>query len=319
MTGVKDVDKAMGWVNKLVAFLSGFQPEITSLNVNLKTCESELELVVDIPDNVRRRLARIRIPAFGNFVIDYVQDGSFRRIPQLWTLGNGRWIAKASQLPPGKFLIRMHGSLPIEARLDLVRIQPALNRDRTDTEERYWLDSMLKSPQTLEAIYKSVNVDEVCVGVGISLQRSYAATIPREVSKKIEAVKRWVQVGKGIDRHEIFHEWRKYRGAQKATEVSVDEIIAAVYQLTKAEVFSKHVKADSPYSIGEIQRKDALSGPMPEDMDVEARTRLTLKTPVAQGNLTFSFKAFESELAEIFGNEGKTNRGTNKGDRPRRS
>ena len=305
MSTLTDADKAMGWIDKVVTFFQGYHPEITSLNVNLKTCESELELVVEMPDSIRGKIGKIRIPAYGNFTIDHVQDGSFRRIPQLWTLDGGRWVAKASQLPPGKFLIRMRGSLPPEARADLVRIQPALNRDRTEIEEKYWLDSMIRSPQTLEAIYNSVNVDEVTVGVKISLQRSFATTIPKEVSKKIQATQRWVQVGKSLDRQKLFHEWMSYRGAQKETEVSVDEIIAAVYQLTKAEVFSKHVRVDSPYKIGEIERKESKSGPVPEDMEVEALTRLTLKSPVAQGNLIFAFRAFENELIELFGTAEK--------------
>jgi len=300
---ITDVDKALGWIDKVIRFLRGFNPEITSLNVNLKTCESEMDLVLEMPDNLKRKIGKIAIPAHGNFTIDYVQDGSFRRIPQLWTFVKGKWVARASQLPPGKFLVRMRGSLPPEARTELVRIQPALNRDRTEAEERYWLDSMIRSPETLEIIYKSVNVEEVAVGVRVSLQRSFAAVIPKEVARKIEATQRWVQVGKALDRQTLFREWMQYRTAQKSTEVSVDEIMAAIYHLTRAEIFRKHVRVDAPYRIGEIQRKDPKTGPIPDDMEVEALTRLTLRSPIAQGHLAFGFRAFESELHELFGSE----------------
>jgi len=316
VTGAADAEKIIGWIQKVLKYIEGYSPEITSLNVNLKTCETELELVVDVPAGLRRKLGKIKIPAYGNFAIDYVQDASFRKLPQLWTYDGGVWVAKASQLPPGKFLIRMRGSLPPDAKKDLVRIQPALNRDRTETEEMYWLDTMIQSPETMEAIYNNVNVDEVAVGVRISLQRSFAATVPKEVSKKIEAAQRWVEVGQSRDRQEVFHQWWSYRRAQGATEISVDEIMAVIYQQTKAEVFKRHVRVDSPYRIGEIQRRELKAGPLPEDMDVEALTRLTLKSPVAQGSLVFGFKEFEQELIGLFGGEEKRHR---RGKSPKRA
>lgn len=300
----EDLDRLIGWVEKVIAKFGPYKPEVRTFTVNLRHCTSELSMALKIPDNLRRKFVDVQVPAYEGLVIDSVIDESFHEVTGVFALKDGHWVAKATDLPKSDtFLVRMRGAFPHHLASVLVWAEPARTRDRTETEQRYWLHSMIKSPEIFEKMYTSLNVDNVAVGARISLQRSFAATIPKEISNRIEATREWIAAAQTRDKNRLLQAKGKFMFAQRSTDVSLDDIIAAIHQITGAEVFARHVTVAAPYVLGEIERGKSLTNPFPEDMDVEARTRLTLREPVAQANLIFKYKAFEEELSRLFAEE----------------
>jgi hypothetical protein len=304
MNGVNDVSnkilRAVEWIDKVIEYFRPYMPETKSMTINYKTRDAEIELLLYIPDNMKRKIKRVELPAYQGFVISEMRDESFNRIKELWWFDDGKWKLDPTKLPHSeKYLLTLKGKLPSGALDKIIYIQPATNRDRTERIERYWLVSMIRNIEILERLWDSLDVADVTAGIRIGIERCLSTSIPKELKRRLEATQEWLRAGRGRDWHgEIHRAWRSYRTATQESRVSVEGLVDVIYKLTTGEFFTRYLTVDRPYNIGEVRREETFKGTLPEKMYVEACTYLTLRKPTAEGFLTFKKEEYTKAVKE---------------------
>jgi hypothetical protein len=295
--GVEGINIVLGWLEKASEYFKPFKPEIKNIVINYKNRRSEINLLLHIPDGVRRKWHSVEVPAYQNFVIQDMMDETFLRIGELWRYEDGKWKLDPSKLPKSeRYLLMLRGTVPSETLGQLVRIQPAVNRDQTEEFDRFWLDCMLRNVAILEKMWQELSIDEVNVGVKVGVDRCFSTTIPKELKGRLEATQRWIAAGRGKDREEVGRAWRRMREVTRSSKVSVEEIVQTIYRLTTGEAFGAFLAVDDPYRIGDIRREERFVGLFPARMAVEATTELGLKKPTAVGYLSFKKKDYTNEI-----------------------
>jgi len=296
---VESANIIVGWLEKASDYFKPFKPEIKSMVVNYRNRRSEINLLLNIPEGIRRAIHYVEIPAYQNFMVQDMMDESFSRVGDLWWYEDGKWKLDPARLPKCEnYLLMLRGTVPDETLNQLVRIQPAVNRDQTEEDDRFWLDCMLRNVGLLEKIWKELSIDEVNVGVRVGIERCFSTTIPKEFKRRLEATRRWVAAGRGKDKEEVQRAWRNVRQVTQTSKVSVEEIIDTIYKLTSGEAFGAYLNLEQPYRLGEIRREEIYTTPFPARMAVEATTELGLQKPTATGYLTFKKKAYTEKIKE---------------------
>lgn len=297
---LSDIEKVFEWVSKVKKAFEAFKPEFRAMRVNYRTRKSELRLALHIPDSPKRRIAKVKVPAYQNFVVSEMIDESFSIVPSAWRLESGHWILDASSLPRSEnYLLILTGEVPEEILMEMVRIQPAQNRDQTPDLDRYWLHSMIRNVDFFEPIYRELEVDNVNVLVRVGIETCFSTTFPDEMKRLLKASQRWTRAGYSRDRAEIQKAWFNLRQITQGSKISVGDIIDAVYKLTLGELFTEYLNIDLPYSLGHVKREERFLGLFPEKMSVEACADLSLKQPVAKGYLSFSKKDYMKRIEEF--------------------
>jgi len=273
---------------------------IRGMRINYRTQKSEISLALHIPNSLKRKIAKVEIPAYQNFVVSDMMDESFSRVRSAWQFRNGKWVLRPSILPASeRYLVKLKGEVPKATLLGMVRIQPAQNRDQTPELDRYWLNSMIRDVDFFSQIYRELEVDDVNVSVHVGVERCFSTTFPKEMKRVLEASQRWTRAGHGRDRNEIQRAWLNLRRVTRTSKIQVGDLIQAIYKLTLGELFTEYLVVDLPYSLEEIKREERFMGMFPEKMSVNACTDLNLRQPVATGYLTFKKKEYMKKIEEF--------------------
>lgn len=295
-----DIEKAFEWINKVKKFFEPFKPEFRDMRINYKTRKSEISLALHIPNSLKRNISKVEIPAYQNFVVSDMMDESFSKVQSVWQFNDGKWVLKPSILPASeRYLLKLKGEVPGETLSEIVRIQPAQNRDQSSEFDKYWLNSMIRDVAFFEQIYRELEISEVDVAVRVGIERCFSTTFPEEMKRVLTASQRWIQAGYGRNRNEIQRAWVNLRTVTGTSKIKVGDIIKTIYDLTLGNLFAEYLLVDVPYSLGEIKREERFMGLFPEKMSVEACTDLDLKLPVATGYLTFKKKEYMKKIDEF--------------------
>jgi hypothetical protein len=299
-TAAETTSIVVGWVDKVTEYFQPFRPEIKSMVVNYKNRRSEINLLLTIPDGIRRKVHSVEIPAYQNFAIHDMLDETFTRVGGLWRYEDGKWKMDPSKLPKSeKYFVMLRGAIPQETLNQLVRVQPAMNRDQTEDVDRFWLDCMLRNVSLVEKIWQELNIEEVSVGVKVGIERCFSATLPKEVKQHSQVVRQFLLAGRGSNREELQRAWRNMRVQAQTSKVGVDEIVGVIQQLTTGEAFGNFLAVDQPYTIGEVRREERYVGLFPVQMGVEATAELGLKRHTATGFLSFKKKLYNEEIKRV--------------------
>lgn len=297
----RQILEGLGWIDKVVDCVRPYKPEIINMTINYRDRNAEIEVLLHIPDNLKRKIKTVEIPAYQNFVIYEMRDETFRKIGGLWWFEDGKWKLKPSNLPSSeKYWVTLKGKLPKDAISKIVFVQPAANKDRTEEVDRYWLSSMLRNVEIVEKIWNELNIDDVTAGVRVGIERCFSTCIPKELDEKLKVTQRWIRAGHGRDRGELWRAWRELRLTDKLLKISVEEVINTIYKLTSGDAFAEFLTMDKPYTIGDIRREETYKGPIPVMMYTEGLARLTLKQQTANGYLTFKKKNYQEAIKREF-------------------
>jgi len=300
MLSLSDIEKVFEWVNKVKKFFEPFKPEFRDMRINYRTQQSEMSLALNIPNSIRRSMNKIEIPAYQNFQVSEMIDESFSKVQLVWHFDNGKWIMNPLNLPASeRYLLKLRGEVPKEIVSDIVRIQPAQNRDQTSEMDKYWLNCVITNVDYFEKIYRQLEVSDVDITVRVGIERCFSTTFSEEFKRVLEASQRWIHAGHGHDRNEIQRAWGNLRRVAGSSQIKVGEITRAIYELTVGKLFVDYLSVDVPYSLGEIRREERFMGLFPEKMSVEATTDLSLKRPIATGYLTFKKKEYTKRIEEF--------------------
>ena len=154
----------IGWFEKIKKYFEDFKPETRTIIINYSKRTSTIGLVLHIDEGFRKNHNRIKIPHYPGFEISRMQDAIFRELKFLWMREADQWILDAKLLPPSDgYFIELEGLVEEQAIKDLVHIQPAINRDSDQVNDKYWLDSCIKNPTLLEKVWTHFQIDDVDV------------------------------------------------------------------------------------------------------------------------------------------------------------
>ncbi len=302
MTKVPDeVKTALDWVEKVIKFFEPYKPEKKMMRINCINQTSEIGLLINIPDQYKRKVGKIKIPAYQNFQIYEMmtEDFNLLDVVKLWTNVNGQWVLNTSVLPPvDNFFLKMRGYMSPEIISKMVFVDEAKNRDQTEEIDRYWLKCMIKDVELIENVWNMLEIQHVNVGIKVGINRCFSTAVPNTYHKKIEAAQRFLRYGQTRDRQKVFHAWNEYRKTLRMEGVSIDALIDLIGKLTSGETFGDFVHVERPYTRGPINREQEFSGPFPNYMRVQALTDLDLKNYVADSYMVFEKKKYIDKIKE---------------------
>ena len=299
------IKKIIEWLPKIVNIFLPYRPEITHFQINYKENKAIIYYKLDLEENLlKKKISKIVIPNLPEYKIENFFAEGFSNLNHLIRLskdGNS-YIFKARDLPPGRFFqVVLSGYINENALKNIIRIQPAINKNNTPTYDRYWLDVMIRDIDTLEKIYHSLEINQINLSVRVATERYFATELPKSLTKSLKVVNEFLSAGKGRDRNLLFKTWQQYRLASK---VDKDEIIKYFEDLTKSINLNDFIKVAPPFYKGKIGDFDT-HRVIPSNFLVEAITDLSFRKPAASGYLEFHKKNFQetvkNEIEENWG------------------
>jgi hypothetical protein len=292
---------ALGWFEKIKEYFKDFRPEAKSMTINFSKKTSNIGLALKIEEGFRKNRNKIKIPAYPGFQITKMQDASFNQIQALWKIIDGEWILDAKDLPPSDgYFVELEGSIDGKNLEGLVHIKPSFNRDGNDEVDRYWLDASLREPKKLEEIWTELQIDEINVGVKVDINKLFGLKIPQELKDKADSLQKYLHAGRQGDRGLVFNALWDFKRQERKTPFHPNDFLRIIQNLTARETLTDYLSVDKSYNIGEIEHPTKYEGMIPQEVNVQALTTLTLKDPQSIGYLTLQKKLYLEKIKEEF-------------------
>ncbi len=288
--------KIIEWLPKVLRVFKPFRPEISQFQINYKEKKAILYYKLDIDEGgIRRKIGKIEIPRLPNYKISNFFGEGFSNLNHLIKISenDNSYIIKSNQLPTCRFFqVTLEGTITYNALENIIRIQKAMNKDNTLTFDKYWLNTMIKDIDTLEKIYKSLEVNEVNCNVRVNIENHFTTELPKSFLRGVNAMNEFLSAGRGSDRQKLFQKWIKYR---RSLKLDRDEIIKYFENLMDNFNLYNYVLIDDPFYIGRLGRVD-VNKIVPSSFSVDAITDLSFSKPAASGYLKFHKKNFKEDL-----------------------
>lgn len=302
----ESIKKIIDWLPKIIDFFKPFRPEITHFQINYKDKKAVIYYKLDLEDYlIKKRISKIIIPNLPSYQIVNFYDEGFSNLNHIIKMSKDQksYIIKTKDLPTNRyFQVVLSGKIEEQALKNIVRIQPALNKNSTPSYDRYWLDVMIRDIDTLEKIYHSLEINEINLSVRVATERYFTTELPKSLTRSLRIINEFLSAGKGRDRNLLFKKWGPYR---LASNVDKDEIIKYFEDLTNNINLVNFIKIDHPFYTGNIGDFET-HRVIPSSFNVEAITDLSFRKPAASGYLEFHKKNFQdavrSEIKENWGN-----------------
>lgn len=294
------------WAKGILHYFTPYKPEVRSITVNHRDQKSTIEIVLKIKNDIKRQYRSVEVP-YGEYRITSMMDENFRKVKDCWKSDGVKWKLDPLKLPEGEsYLVTLQGKVAKDVLDKFIYIQPAINRDRTGTCDRYWLSALIKNLEVLEKLWDAFNVDDVNSGVNIEIINSLTASLPKDLIKQHSLLQKWIDVGRGRDREKLGKVWREIKTYNWDSTVSLEYIIKVFSEATDPNFISNFLKLDKPFQLGDIMKEVSLKKDFPEiillpsQVLVNTNTNLTLRQPTAEGFLTFERTRYENEVKKRF-------------------
>ena len=291
-------DKIFEWFEKIKSYFDDYKPEPKSMTINYSTKTCSIEMLLTVDDGYRKKHRNIKIPAYSQFTITKMQDITFTRIEKLWKLIGDEWVLNAKELPSGNtFFIEITGVINANDVNNLIHIKPSVNPDTDEHVDRYWLDASLNNPKMLEDIWNELQIDEINVGVKINVNKMFAMRIPALLKEKSDAIQEYIDAGLQGDRNEIHRTKSAMRKQFRLSGYTQNDFLNMISNLTTRETLLNYLTIENNYRIGDLKQPN-YRGWVPQNIHVEAVTKLTLKNYQSIGYLTLKKKQYLEKIDE---------------------
>jgi len=303
MSGVQDAGAALDFVEKLSKFLEkiqNYKPEVKSLRINYLNKTTELKLLINAPQGIKRHLRDIEIPAYPGYSIKEIFDGNtFNRINVNWKLKGHNWLADANELGASdRYFVILEGSITETSLEQLVKLYCPDDPKRTNELDLYWIDSAIKDMAILEKIYDELTIDKVTTCVNVGLERQFASSIPKEIKQWFRARAQADVYLASKDRQKAFKSFYNLRLAQRRMgKLSPADVHNLAKKTLSPETFMYYISVDKPFRISHLNPLENRQW-IPEKIGVTVETDLNYRCPVAQGDLVYKKIEFASKLEE---------------------
>ncbi|MEW6042929.1 MAG: hypothetical protein AB1608_01555 [Thermoproteota archaeon] len=293
----------IGWYDRVKEYFTDFKPETRNMSINFSRRTSVIGFQINVPNGFRKNARKVKIPALDGYNILRMTDEGFREQKHLWRLEDGHFVLDAKNLPASeRYLVEMEGAVDENALKSLIFIKPSANRDNDDENDRYWLESSIKQPRTLEKIYDDLEIEDVHFGVYVDIDKMFGLTLPQEVKGKTDALQKLLKTSSSnFDRNQLLRAALEYKKQERvAPSFNPGDFFRIIQRLTARDVIRQHIEIDRPYDVGNIDQPEKYVGIVPQSIKVQAITRLTLRTPLASGYLVFKREKYMNKLRTEF-------------------
>ncbi len=295
----------LDFVERLSQFLEKlkpYRPDVKSLRVNYLDKSTELKLLLNIPQGIKRRIRNIRIPAYENYTIYELFDAvSLNQIKAKWKLNKGSWITSPSTLSESdQYFVIMKGTVNQVSLDQLVKLYCPDDPKKTEDLDLYWIDSAIKDMSILEQIYNELTIDKVDTCINVGLEREFTASVPLEIREFIRAKAQHDIYFGSIDRQSEFRSSYRFRMAKrKLGNISSRDVYNTSYDAVDPDNFLLFISVDDPFRISGVTQLDT-EHLYPERIGVRVQTDLNYERPVAKGDLTFKRIDFSEDVKKKF-------------------
>lgn len=266
-------------LGKLREYFSDFSPEIRTMEINYAQRKSRINFQASVPDGMRKKSRKIKIPFAQGYKIIEMIDDAFIPQDHHWRTADDHYVLDAKDLrPSATYRITLEAGIDAPALERLVYVRPTLNRDSDEDSDNYWLESSIRQPYLLKRIYASLEVSDVNVGVVVDIEKMFGLTIPPEIKQTLDGVTRLLDASKRFDRNRVFREAIYYkRQAKRFPLANPGDFYRLINRVTDREMIVKHVNLDRPYDIGDIEHPQKYAGIVPQSLKIQVSAKLTLQ------------------------------------------
>lgn len=289
-------------LGKLREYFSDFRPEIRTMEINYAQRKSRINFQVSIPEGMRKKSRKIKIPFAQGYKIIEMIDDAFLPQDHHWRAADDHYVLDAKDLRSSStYRVTLEAGIDTSALEKLVYVRPTLNRDNDDDNDNYWLESSIKQPNLLNKIYASLEVSDVNVGVVVDIEKMFGLTIPPEIKQTLDGVTRLLDASRHFDRNKVLREAIYYKKqARQYPMAKPDDFYRLINRVTDREVIVRHINLDRPYDISDIEHPQKYAGVVPQSLKIQVSAKLTLQSPIAEGYLRFQRKKYRETLRDEF-------------------
>ena len=306
-------------IAKLRSFFEDFRPEVRTMEVNYREKKSRINFQIFVPDGRRKKFRKVIIPLVKGYKVVEMIDDAFVPHSHHWQVTDQYYVLDANKLPsPATYRVTVEADVDAAMLGRLVYVRPTLNRDNDDENDNYWLESSIVQPDLLKRIYESLEVSDVDVGVVVDVEKMFGLTIPSEIKQTLDSATRVLDASSGnFDRNQLIRAAVRYRNqAAKHPFPNPGDFHRIIDGVTDRETIARHISLDRPYGINSIDNPQKYAGVVPQSLNIQVSAKLTLRSPIAEGYLTFRRKKYMDHLENEF---GKLLKGKKRTQSPRRT
>lgn len=290
--------RSFDWYNNVKEKLDEYELEIMDVKINYNNRTCEIRKRIRLTPSTVEKFKQLRMPKTEDYRIKDIITSKLESKKDLLVYDGDVYRYSGSELSEDEsLLIIFEGRVDPRLLNNLVRVQPAMNRDQTDDVDSYWLDAMIKDIEDWNDIWRPLNVEDIDVYVDVSLHRCFSAFMPSDIQKRIDATQKFLQAGRSIDPEAMNTAWWAYRRSIREDPITVDKVLQIGRKLLDPDIFPSYIEVDDPYRIGSIE-KTHIKRVLPDDITVTARTDLNSENPIAKGYLTFQKNIFIEMIKE---------------------
>jgi hypothetical protein len=174
-----------------------------------------------------------------------------------------------------------------------------------EEKSEYWLEAHLKFPNILKDEYGHGNVElnDVDVGVNVSIGQDINMKIPSELKDKMKTITKLNkgEIGRSETFKEAMHLYRIHKGKYSGDSL---DILKSLQDYFSETVFRKFVKVKQDFDYFNCIRGEEFYDNLPvyswpKFMSVYSKCNLNLEKPAAKGTLLYKRKDFVTEITKI--------------------
>lgn len=183
---------------------------------------------------------------------------------------------------------------------DLVSTTYASEARIDGDEDEYWVAAQLKAPDMLERNYRRIQLQDVDLGVDVSVQQDLSTGISARLRDELDLAQRLVRERDRNARAKL--EKRHYGKMLRSGSTSALDIYQHLERLFRPPRFRSFVEVRDQFRLSDVMPgAQRITSPdtIPRQMRVIARTDLSLANPSANGKVRYKRVAFRNELLKL--------------------
>ncbi|OLS19821.1 MAG: hypothetical protein HeimC3_43500 [Candidatus Heimdallarchaeota archaeon LC_3] len=292
----KEISEKINLLRKISEYFSPFEQSTKKVEINYQSRKMRFELIIETPENVKKKKRKVKIPKIEGFSVGYVQNDYFQTIENPWKEEESHWILPIEKINGSRFLIELNGEIDRRSLQNLIKVFSSANRDYTKENDKYLLNAHIKNIELFEKSYKELTIEGVPFLVKVELKKAVSPILPKHLQSRVYAHQRLIETAKGSNRV-AFHQARLAVKRAEREGWSIETVKSFISKVTDLNFFKPFIEVSGAFNLSKLEHghfEDDFI--LPKTIDVNTETNLTLKQPNSRGELIFQRKNFQEAL-----------------------
>jgi predicted nucleic acid-binding Zn-ribbon protein len=279
------------FIQSMVDFRSRFDVlnvAIKNITINYNDKSIELDFSIHVSESLKKTRNSVEIALPENFIVTKLRDQEFKLIPGIMLLDNSKYSINLNKLNSNEnYIISVKGNISSKLITDLVKIKLYGANDNSEKYNTYWLNAIIQNIDLLEKYCKVLQIEDINIGVDISIVKLISSELPPELTDISKKTIEFLNAGYTTDRDKLFHAWRDLHKAHRNFRMDYANILKVINSISDASEFARYLSIKPPFHVAGVRRVDKYAGYIPQKIEVDILTDLSLTQPVANGELIF--------------------------------